>query len=358
MDAKIKIPLFIIGSLDLGGSERIAIYLFRRFHEKYSHAQLIVLFGGMPKGFELEKGVILINARSNIGAFVALTRFIGAKRGEVYLFGFSEKINFFLIFSRFLGLIKAKIILRPSTVLSKILVGKKKFRRILASIQYAYADIIVCQSNAIKVDLEKYFHVFIKKIKVIYNPYTRKLPFNVINNEIEDAITGNPYIVCVGHLRPEKGHLRLLKTFELNQTDAKLVIIGEGPERVTLENYIKSHNLIDRVILLGEITNPLGLMSKACGLAIPSYFEGYPNVAIEAAHLGVPLIGFSDCSVLSEVIKDGDNGWIVSPGDFINFEKVLLKLMSRDNQKYPCSWLVDRHNPEAALIKYMKLLSL
>ena len=123
-------------------------------------------------------------------------------------------------------------------------------------------------------------------------------------------------VISIGRLSKEKGYLDLLKLYEKNlkkYPDWILHIVGDGPEKETLENYIEKENLKDKVILHGfqgkEAINKL-LHSSSIYL-MTSYTESFGIVLIEAMSHGIPCIAYSSAEGAKELIHDGENGFLI-----------------------------------------------
>jgi glycosyltransferase involved in cell wall biosynthesis len=132
------------------------------------------------------------------------------------------------------------------------------------------------------------------------------------------AITlDEPYIVAAGRLSPEKNFTSLLDAYAQSQAcvSFKLLILGEGPERATLEQYIKNQGLEQRVVLPGFMRNPYPYINNARCLVLSSLHEGFPVILIEALGLGRPVIS-TDCETgPREIIVQGENGLLVPTND-------------------------------------------
>jgi len=126
-------------------------------------------------------------------------------------------------------------------------------------------------------------------------------------------------ILHVGRLVEKKGTKVLIEALS-GIAGTKLVIIGEGPRRKTLER--QARQLGDRVCFLGELpSNEVAQwMRRASVLAAPSLTasdgdaEGLPNVVVEAAASGLPVVGTTH-SGIPEAIEDGVSGFLVPEGD-------------------------------------------
>lgn len=107
-----------------------------------------------------------------------------------------------------------------------------------------------------------------------------------------DQLT-DPYFICVGRLEAQKNFSQAIAGFEKfleAYPDFQLCIVGAGSEEAKLKNEAVNFGISDRIVFAGYMGNPLPLIAQAEGLILPSRFEGCPNVAMEAAILGVPLV--------------------------------------------------------------------
>ena len=134
-----------------------------------------------------------------------------------------------------------------------------------------------------------------------------------------------PLLLTVGRLVPKKGHEILIRAFHHLRRDdvsCRLAIVGEGPERASLEKLIQGLGLEREIALFGRLDNPsvLRLMSSAAVLVAPSVIapdgdrDGAPNVILEALAIGLPVIG-SRLDGIREALADGRTGVLVEPGD-------------------------------------------
>ena len=132
-------------------------------------------------------------------------------------------------------------------------------------------------------------------------------------------------ILHVGRLVEKKGTRLLLLALARAQTtcpEARLLVVGDGPERPALERLGAELGLGDAVRFAGTLSQDevADWMRRAWLLAVPSVTardgdaEGLPTVILEAAALGLPAIG-SDHAGIPEAIVDGGTGFVVPEGD-------------------------------------------
>lgn len=134
-------------------------------------------------------------------------------------------------------------------------------------------------------------------------------------------------MLCVSRLEKEKGIGVLLSAFHLLHTkhpEMSLVIVGDGSERATLEKLARSLRIGDAVMFAGMQSDVTSYLARAGVYVQPSYFEGWGLAVIEAAAAGLPIV-MTDVGCAGEIIKDGESGLVVPPGNV----KALAEAMER-----------------------------
>jgi glycosyltransferase involved in cell wall biosynthesis len=136
-------------------------------------------------------------------------------------------------------------------------------------------------------------------------------------------------ILAVGRLVPEKGFDMLIRAFAaLPDPEAELVIVGEGPDRARLEALIARHGLTDRVRLPGYASDTRDWLDRARLAAMPSRFEGYPAVLIEAFAAGRPAVATACTPATAELIDSPDVGRIVAVDDQAGMTAALQAMLA------------------------------
>jgi glycosyltransferase involved in cell wall biosynthesis len=122
------------------------------------------------------------------------------------------------------------------------------------------------------------------------------------------------HIVSVGRLAPMKGFSVLLEALaELD--DARLTLVGDGPERAALEATARRLGLDGRVRFTGALgADAVGaLLREADVFCLPSFAEGVPVVLMEAMAARVPVVSTGVMGI-PELVADGQTGRLVAPG--------------------------------------------
>ena len=139
-------------------------------------------------------------------------------------------------------------------------------------------------------------------------------------------------VLCVGQLVPVKGHELLIDaTAEIVRRGGKirLRLVGDGRLRKMLEEKVHVAGLQDCVVFEGwrNQTEVIELYRTANAFALASFAEGIPVVLMEAMSMGVPCVATRITGV-PELITDGIDGLLVSPGSSEELADALLKLMN------------------------------
>ena len=166
-----------------------------------------------------------------------------------------------------------------------------------------------------------------KKVAVIPN-FVREMP-GPGENAFRERV-----VLAVGRLDRQKGHDLLIRAFAAlgrGREGWRLVILGEGPERSSLERLALTLGLGCEVIMPGVVREPAEWLYKAGLFVLPSRYEGFPNSLLEAMACGCAVIA-ADCpSGPGEIVSHGQNGLLVPPGDVDALSASLLRLMGDEN---------------------------
>ncbi len=145
-------------------------------------------------------------------------------------------------------------------------------------------------------------------------------------------------LISVGRLSKEKGHLDLLKIYnilEKKHPDWCLDIIGDGPERDNLEEYIKKHHLEEKVTLHGFQNKKYidSYLQKSSIYLMTSFTESFGIVLIEAMSHGLPCIAFSSAEGACELINSSQNGYLIKNRNFQVMIEKIEDLMEKKEER-------------------------
>lgn len=139
-----------------------------------------------------------------------------------------------------------------------------------------------------------------------------------------------PVILAASRLVPGKGVERLIEAFaRLDHPTARLVIAGSGPNEAEVRRLVTSLGIADRVELLGYVPDIRPHLDRANFLAMPSDYEGYPAVIVEALAAGRPVLA-TDCSpAVRELLGEPEAGLVVPIADVAALSEGLAKMIGR-----------------------------
>lgn len=247
----------------------------------------------------------------------ALRRYVAQARFDaVVSFGESASLYNLLSFHRARRLVSVRVSIDEQF----IGVGTYGFLfRGLIRLAYPFADRVVCVSRELQHQVVNRWPKLRSRTQVIYNLYhlesirrqaTEALPSNY--SFLEDS----PYVLAVGSLTYQKGHDLLLEAVARLKTLGffRLVIIGSGERRAALEAIARSFGIADRSVFVDFVPNPYPFMSRATVFALPSRYEGFPNVLVEAMASGVPVVACDCPTGPREILGGSEYGVLVAAG--------------------------------------------
>jgi glycogen(starch) synthase len=140
-----------------------------------------------------------------------------------------------------------------------------------------------------------------------------------------------PVVIYVGRFSFEKGVNFLISAFALaasQHAEVRLVLAGDGPDRPRLEAQVDALGLRARVEFLGWVlpADVPGAINKATFLALPSVTEGLGIVAVQAAQMGRPMVGFR-VGGIPEACSDGETGLLCEPENIEDLAAKILRLV-------------------------------
>ena len=175
-------------------------------------------------------------------------------------------------------------------------------------------------------------------------------------------------IACVGRLVFNKGPQFLIEAAPQvlqARPEAEFVLVGDGPLHARLEERARELKVSHRVNFLGNQSDVAAILQGCDMLVRPSLLEGMPLAVLEAMACGLPVVA-TPVSGTAELVRDGENGFLVRPADPGALAEAILRLMEdeplREAQGRRGRWLVEHgHSWDAVaaqtLAVYRELLS-
>ena len=153
----------------------------------------------------------------------------------------------------------------------------------------------------------------------------------IFGGAADDVFPGvpRPRIGYVGRLAPQKRPDRLVEAFGRMREKASLVIVGDGPDRALVRRLVAASPARDRITELGFVDHASvpSVLASLDVLVLPSAYEEMGSVLTEAMAAGLPVVA-SDVGGIPEVVRDGETGLLVPPGDVDALARALDRLVA------------------------------
>jgi glycosyltransferase involved in cell wall biosynthesis len=266
--------------------------------------------------------------------------------GEFFTFKLNKIYNLFTIFSlvSFIKKHKIDIISTHSgkdawigNIVSKLTnTPVIRVRHLLTPVKsaksYNMSTKVVCVSEQVREYL-KSIGVEENKLEVIYtgidtNKFipkekTLKKEWNIEENEIVVGI--------VAVLRSAKRHIDLIKAIK-DIKNAKLVIVGNGPQEDNIKKFIKENSLENKVIMLGHREDIDTILPNLDIFVLPSNMEALGTAILEAESCGIPAIG-SRVGGIPECIKENETGLLFETENIEELREKLTELINNPEKR-------------------------
>ena len=235
-----------------------------------------------------------------------------------------------------------KIIVREATNILNFINKDQKLKRLFYKLAinkfYIKSHKVVMQCNGMKEKFINDFSIPESKLETIYNP----VDIEFINKKSLEPVTDVIFeddkinLISVGRLSDEKDFPSLLKAIEILKNkkkvyNIKLNIIGDGPNRDSIEKLISDLNLTNEVQLLGFKDNPYKYIKSSDIFVLPSKIEGFPNVLLEALTCGIKIVS-TDCETgPREILLNDIYGNLCKVGDPGSIAAAILESHKNNN---------------------------
>jgi glycosyltransferase involved in cell wall biosynthesis len=343
IDKKICI---VVPSLGEGGAERSSAFLSQILHELGYEIHIISVLDKIDyhfKGKLFNLGELKTKDNTQIGRLKRLIIFRNyiKKHNFDYIIDNRTRIGFFKEF------MLSKFIYKADRTLYVVRSFKTENyinrHTVLAKWLYGSAYRVVCVSSAISDKLKRRYNF--TNLEVVYNPVD-------IRAKDSTAVTQDEnYILYFGRLNDRVKNLSLLllaySESNLSKSNINLILLGEGPDKRSLELQAIDLKIADKVKFLDYEANPNSQISNALFTVLTSRYEGLPRSLIESLSLGVPVISVDCKSGPKEIIINEHNGLLVKNHDV----KALTNAMNRmleDEELY----LHCKSNAKASISKF------
>ncbi len=200
---------------------------------------------------------------------------------------------------------------------------------------YSSYDKVICISPETQAALCSWLEDNRKeKFPVIFNgvpieQYLKALPYNREN--VFPGISGNDVLLCmVGSFTNQKNHAFMVEVMKYLPAKYKILFVGEGKLKDGIEKLVCEYNLQDRIKFFGFRMDAVNLMATSDIVVVPSKWEGFGLVAVEAMACGKPVV-CSNVPGVAGVI--GDAGLASEIEDPVAFANAIIRFEDHDFYK-------------------------
>lgn len=299
--------LQIIGSLGIGGAEKLVVETVPLLVDNGVEVDVLLLNGKKTAFYDELKSLNVTNIFSLGNTFYSINYIFKIipylkKYDIVHVHLFPAQ--YFVVLAKILSFSNVKLIFTEHSTGNKRLNNSffKYFENFIAK----YYTKIICITDEVKNVLIKKLGLDPVKLVTLENGVN----LNKINNSVKYDKSNFGYkeedvvLIMVAAFRAEKDHQTVVNTIAELPRNYKLIFVGDGVLRTTIEESVKSLNLEDRINFLGNRNDVYSLYKMTDIAILSSFWEGFGLSAVEAMACKVPLIA-SNVDGLAQVVEGG-----------------------------------------------------
>ena len=314
--------MFLMPTLSGGGAERVTVTLLEHLDRSRfeSHLALVDAVGPLLKDLPADIPLHDLKAGRVRRAFPGIIRLVWKLKPQVIHSAMVE-LNLATVLLRPLFPPWVRVLIREDTLPSALNAQGRKHPLIwnwLYRWLYPRADKIICVGDHVLNDLADTFAIPHSKLVRIYNPVDLDLARRLSEEGGNPYCGEGPHLVAAGRLAKEKGFDVLLDAMPMvgvANPNADLTILGEGPLKPDLLAQREALGLAGAVNVPGFQPNPYPYFKHADLFVLPSRWEGFGLVAIEALAVRTPVVA-TDCpGAVREILAGCPLAQLVRPSD-------------------------------------------
>ena len=356
-----RLALFV-PSLRGGGAERVMLELAHGFVSRGIPTDLVLPQVEGPYLSQVLPEVRLVDLRASrvLSSLPGLVGYLRRERPAALLSTLTHA-NLVALWAKRLAGVRTRVVVREANTLS---VGKNqgagnRLLPFLARRFYRWADEVVAVSEGVARDLTVTARLSPEQVHVLHNPIVTRELVELAHAGLDQpwfAAGAPPVVLAVGRLSPQKDFPTLIRAFAARRNrSARLMILGEGPERPRLEAMVASLGSTSEIVLPGFVANPFAYMARAAVFVLSSAWEGMPGALIQALACGAPVVA-TDCeSGPREVLQNGRFGRLVPVGDVSALAEAIDTTLAEPRRTLP-DGVLDRFTQGSALTAYLRVL--
>jgi len=355
----------LVPTLETGGVERVFANLAGGLLRHGIEVDLVVGRGGGDIAAVLEKEIRVFDLQSDrmMHGIPRLAKYLREREPDALIAGMTHSTAA-AVLARAAAHRRTRIIATEHNTMSRIVANTAGFKYRLMPLWSRWAlnsaDAIVAVSAGVADDASAQTGISRDRFGVIYNPVITGTLHSHASAPLDHPWfrPGQPpVILSVARLDKQKDFPMLIRAFDLvrQSRPARLIILGEGPDRGRIEEAVAHLGLTAEVSLPGSESNPYRYMSRSAVFALSSQWEGFGVALLEALALGVPVVSTNCPHGPAEILCHGRYGKLVPPGDHDAMSCALLAAL--DNPlRVDCSTHLQQFTVENVASNYLSLI--
>jgi len=174
---------------------------------------------------------------------------------------------------------------------------------------------------------------------------------DISSNLYADSIQSQPVkVAMIARFDRQKDHTTLIEAFK--DLDAELILIGDGPNMLNIQQQVEKLNISKKVQFLGFREDIAQILAEVQIFALISNWEGLPCTIIEAMRAGLPVVA-SDVGGVKEIVIDSQTGYVVPRGDAATISSKLAHLINNESARTSMGILARQKYESELTFKHM-----
>lgn len=347
-DPRIRI-LFVIGTLDIGGSEKQLVQIATRLDRRRFAPAVCCLSKAGPLTRELTDAgipvtVIGLNGISHERGLRFLRALARLPRDLLRLLwhvrAYRPTILHGVLFHAYvLGALAGMLTRVPVVIASRRSLGlfknQRPHYRFAERFANRWTDLVIANSEAVRHDALSSEGLQPQDVVVIHNGLDVDPYLQSWGPELRQVLglDAGPVVIVVANFMHYKGHSYFLKAWAdvcRKIENATALLVGDGPLRGACEAEARDLGVDDRVRFLGTREDVPALLAVADLLVHPSLEEGFSNAVLEAMAAARPVVA-THVGGNAEAIQDGETGFLVPARDVVALSTAMLQVLQRSD---------------------------
>jgi len=335
---------FFLYSLRGGGIPRVMTNLANEFAERGLDVDFVLGEAAGPYLSNLSQkvNVVELGASRALRCIRGLSCYLTREQPEILLSA-NTHLNLVALLAHKYSRVSTRLVITEHAEYYQAQKNRRRKYHILSQIipflialEYPWADQVVGVSESVTDSLIDRFKFRGDLLSTIWNPVISEEFQNMVNQPVshpwfEDKETH--IVVSIGRKKKKKNYPLLLESIaEVKKNlPIRLLILGEGEDRVMLEALRKRLNLTEEVQFLGFVENPFPYLKHADLFVLTSLWEGLPTVLIEALAVGTPVVVTDSPGGSREIIEMAGTGRLVPVDDRKALVQSILEELTEDD---------------------------